>query len=565
MISESVLAKLSKLEGFLTKNEGQRLAELAMAVPKEHAIVEVGSFKGKSACFLGMGSRMGESAPVYAVDLWDLNPDPQYASPAIYRRWHEQIAQMNLKGFVTPIRYDSSIASEIFSDPIGVLFIDGDHDHESVARDFLAWSPKVVPGGIVAFHDYRKARFLEGVTKFVDEQVATSDQWSLEEAVDSLLIVRRGEARLRSEDRLTFVDNSELESHLAKRPAQYAFDLAPIVRKRDDAGIYLDTFDLQYRELQDKYSTVKNPVKPLESRVRSLCQACPVGARCKFPRLSFKERTSILNSNNPSQWQQWCETKAWGGETDIIYPYVGHLAQGEELRFSLRSLEKNFVGTPKVWIVGDRPDWYQGNHIPHQQLEHRRYLPRFDQVAKARKILKERKIGQEFLWMMDDVYFLNPITLEELRTPRMRGNFHLKKLSTYLPENDWQRSKKLTWEVLAKEGRPVDDMGAHLPYYYEKPKLRALLKKYRLDQNPYVINLLYFNVYPTFLPRQSHEILRRDQGDGTTQEILDRCQDALILNHPDHGYTPAMEDALTKLFPNPSRFERAGIGDPSSK
>lgn len=43
--------------------------------------------------------------------------------------------------------------AEKFSSPVGLVFIDGDHSYESVRNDFLAWFPKVVNGGIMAFDD----------------------------------------------------------------------------------------------------------------------------------------------------------------------------------------------------------------------------------------------------------------------------------------------------------------------------------------------------------------------------------------------------------------------------
>lgn len=57
------------------------------------------------------------------------------------------------------------------SQPIDFLFIDGDHTYEGVRADWLAWSPLVRPGGLVAFHDTwpNADRHEPGVVRWVDE------------------------------------------------------------------------------------------------------------------------------------------------------------------------------------------------------------------------------------------------------------------------------------------------------------------------------------------------------------------------------------------------------------
>ncbi|MCS7261539.1 MAG: class I SAM-dependent methyltransferase [Anaerolineae bacterium] len=48
------------------------------------------------------------------------------------------------------------------------MFVDGDHSYEGVRSDIECWLPKVLEGGVVAFHDYR---WSPGVKKAVDEIV----------------------------------------------------------------------------------------------------------------------------------------------------------------------------------------------------------------------------------------------------------------------------------------------------------------------------------------------------------------------------------------------------------
>lgn len=92
---------------------------------------------------------------------------------------------------------NSAICHAEFSYPIHLLFIDGDHRYTGVRADIAGWAPKVVSGGIIAFHDYAPTPYhlqllpeLEGVRRAVSEW-AQSAGWEVLPVVDSLQAYRR--------------------------------------------------------------------------------------------------------------------------------------------------------------------------------------------------------------------------------------------------------------------------------------------------------------------------------------------------------------------------------------
>jgi hypothetical protein len=117
LIPASLLPRLAVLQGHLTAAEGERLAQLASGVPLDKSIVEIGSYKGKSACYLGLGSRSGHGAPVFAVDLWELNDEEKYALPEVFRAWQEQVGSFGLLDLVTPLRIESSLLGPMWNRP----------------------------------------------------------------------------------------------------------------------------------------------------------------------------------------------------------------------------------------------------------------------------------------------------------------------------------------------------------------------------------------------------------------------------------------------------------------
>jgi len=93
---------------------------------------------------------------------------------------------------------DSAEVAFDFHDKIDFLFIDGDHQYDSVHADILTWIGKVRPGGIIAFHDYTLtpdvleiAPWAVGVQKAVDEWHWADTTWEPIEGADSIKAFRR--------------------------------------------------------------------------------------------------------------------------------------------------------------------------------------------------------------------------------------------------------------------------------------------------------------------------------------------------------------------------------------
>lgn len=164
---------LAGLTGLISEEVGNRLAELARDVPRSLAIVELGSFKGKSTAYLAEGARLGHHAHVWAVDPWDLPGNPSgrhgFASFGVMEKFYEQLGSMSLLEGVSAIREFSTVFASFWKGPqVGLLYIDGSHVYSDVKEDYEAWSPHLASGATVVFDDYDTEKN-PGVKKFVDE------------------------------------------------------------------------------------------------------------------------------------------------------------------------------------------------------------------------------------------------------------------------------------------------------------------------------------------------------------------------------------------------------------
>jgi len=110
---------------------------------------------------------------LYMVDLWERVPfidgmaswdDDFHANN--YKEAMERVEDFKdkvvvLKGF------SYKMAKEIEDESLGLVFIDGDHTYLGVKCDIEAYYPKLVKGGIMAFHDFGNEVY--GVNRAVQE------------------------------------------------------------------------------------------------------------------------------------------------------------------------------------------------------------------------------------------------------------------------------------------------------------------------------------------------------------------------------------------------------------
>lgn len=173
--------KFSAIEGWISDIEGYVLYRLARDGEGEGAIVEIGSWMGKSTAWLAAGSVARSREPVHAVDTFEGSPEHQDTAVlreegTTYHRFTENLESVGVFQHVVPVMAASlKAAADWDGRPIRLLFIDGDHSYEAAQADLDAWLPYVAPGGYVVFDDVIDA--FPGVQRVVTD--ATAEAGSL--------------------------------------------------------------------------------------------------------------------------------------------------------------------------------------------------------------------------------------------------------------------------------------------------------------------------------------------------------------------------------------------------
>jgi len=155
------------IPGSVKTEELKQLEKLASQ--SKDIIVEIGSFQGRSTVGLAKGSKKGNKCQIYAIDKWSNEKVNGTSNVFISKEsFLNNLKNSNVDNIVTPVHSTSNEAFKDWDKKIGMLFIDGDHSYQGVKND-IRWCDFVIPGGIIAFHDYLSPKYDNSVIRAVDE------------------------------------------------------------------------------------------------------------------------------------------------------------------------------------------------------------------------------------------------------------------------------------------------------------------------------------------------------------------------------------------------------------
>jgi predicted O-methyltransferase YrrM len=194
--------------GFMPEREGLALYEAAIEAGRDGGgapLLEVGTYGGKSAIYLGAAAR--ETGTVlYTIDHhrgseehqpgWEYHDDRlvdpesgRFDSLPLFRR---TIAEAGLEDVVIGVVGASATVAAHWDTPLALAFIDGSHTDESAQADYEGWAPHVRPGGLLLIHDVFPDPSEGGQAPYrIYRRALDSGEFDEVRAVDSLRVLRR--------------------------------------------------------------------------------------------------------------------------------------------------------------------------------------------------------------------------------------------------------------------------------------------------------------------------------------------------------------------------------------
>lgn len=161
-----------QIPGYLLENEAKFLGVLAAITPAKGAIVEIGSYRGRSTVMLAKVAAHYGLGSVVAIDPHN---SPILLGPGSLKRssYDDFLESLRIAGIeknVEPHVAYSTDVSATWTRPIRLLWIDGDHSYKGAKADLDGFLPHLAPNGVVALHD-ALSNFTGPIRIFVEEML----------------------------------------------------------------------------------------------------------------------------------------------------------------------------------------------------------------------------------------------------------------------------------------------------------------------------------------------------------------------------------------------------------
>jgi MMP 1-O-methyltransferase len=153
-------------KGFMAEDEATRLYEIAREAAPHGPCLEIGSYCGRSAAYLGIACREARGI-LFSIDHHrgseEQQPDGEYYDPELldletgridtFPLFRKTIQELSLEDTIVPIVARSEVVARFWRTPLSLIFIDGGHTYKAAFTDYSGWISNLLPGGYLLIHD----------------------------------------------------------------------------------------------------------------------------------------------------------------------------------------------------------------------------------------------------------------------------------------------------------------------------------------------------------------------------------------------------------------------------
>jgi MMP 1-O-methyltransferase len=164
-VDDHLLRSARQAIGFMPEAEGLALFETGLQAGRLGPLLEIGTYCGKSAIYLGAAARAAGTI-LFSVDHHrgseEQQPGQEYFDTRLVGpdgrvdtlpAFRQTVAAAGLESVVVAVVGDSSTVAAHWRTSLGLVFIDGGHSEPAAQGDYVGWSRFLPCGGYLAIHD----------------------------------------------------------------------------------------------------------------------------------------------------------------------------------------------------------------------------------------------------------------------------------------------------------------------------------------------------------------------------------------------------------------------------
>lgn len=299
--------------------------------------------------------------------------------------------------------------------------------------------------------------------------------------------------------------------------------------------------------ISDETNTAKAIAEKLDTTVQSVNST-----------LTALEKKELITKNEDKTVYRLPLTDTPSTDTlPVLIPYLAAEAAGEELKYALRSLDKNLQTDIQVIVVGDEEDWFHDENITHIPVDDIFEDPQVDVANKLIAAIAALKLEGPIILTYDDVFVLGATDLSEL-LPFAYGKLN----TTGTPGTRYHDTALRTAKRLEKAGFDTIRYDAHTPVVVDAAKIVDIISTHKALEEAVLIKSLYFNSHlsnyrPIQVTGGLHDPILASvyKADPKLAPLHDAVQKRKFMNCNTAGWK-AVHPIMKSLFPEKSKFEK---------
>jgi hypothetical protein len=234
---------------------------------------------------------------------------------------------------------------------------------------------------------------------------------------------------------------------------------------------------------------------------------------------------------------------------DLVIPLGKGSKLNNELRYSLRSIEKYLKNYRNIYIIGECPDFIQGViHIPlKDKSNHQKNI-----MLKILEACNDKLITQEFLFWNDDFFLLKEVDAPTY--PYYFNTWLVQAIENRMQTNGGDMyCRQMTNTFKLFEDKTPFHFDIHCPIIYDKDHFKELVSKEDWSiRDGYIIKSMYANSIPCNPQRMEDCKINMPTWDDAIELAL---MNRHIFSVGDAGLDANMWRYLYKLYPTKCKYE----------